>query len=178
MEEPNENVSGRLETKKDVSETLEEVGDSLETHESEEYVPRKRTSKHQENLDIMEEQRTDIVNVVAPLPARVLKTWMEFDTVMAAYKKVSNLHFRIHSSDTVETYKRFGADGGRHLSYRDMKRDHTHNPTPPEVATSYLTTKTIPMDEQDREDVKTLADTRASSKHITNFLNVSIDKKA
>ncbi|KAE9284911.1 hypothetical protein PF001_g22152 [Phytophthora fragariae] len=35
----------------------------------------------------------------------------------------------------------------------------------------------LPLDEQDREDVKTLADARVSSKHITNFLNERIGCK-
>ncbi|KAL4123726.1 hypothetical protein PRIC2_009576 [Phytophthora ramorum] len=50
--------------------------------------------------------------------------------------------------------------------------NHTHShPTSDSVAASYHTTKTLPLDKQDREDVKTLADARVSSKHIANFLN-------
>ncbi|ETI41304.1 hypothetical protein F443_13454, partial [Phytophthora nicotianae P1569] len=53
---------------------------------------------------------------------------------------------------------------------------HTHShPTTNTQAASYLTTKTLPLDDQDREDVKTLADARVSSTHIANFLNDRID---
>ncbi|KAG6945749.1 hypothetical protein JG688_00016410, partial [Phytophthora aleatoria] len=45
-------------------------------------------------------------------------------------------------------------------------------------AASYLTTKTLLIDDQDREDVKTLADARASSKQITNFLNERIGEES
>ncbi|ETK70766.1 hypothetical protein L915_21909, partial [Phytophthora nicotianae] len=38
-------------------------------------------------------------------------------------------------------------------------------------ASTYLTTKSLPLDNQDREDVKTLADACVSSTHIANFLN-------
>ncbi|KAG6580146.1 Zinc finger SWIM domain-containing protein 3 [Phytophthora cinnamomi] len=53
---------------------------------------------------------------------------------------------------------------------------HTH-PTTRTQASLYLTTKTLPLDEQDLEDVKTLADASVSSKHITNFLNERIGCK-
>ncbi|KAG6963151.1 hypothetical protein JG687_00006733 [Phytophthora cactorum] len=38
-------------------------------------------------------------------------------------------------------------------------------------ATSYLTTKALPLDDQDRDGVKTLDDALMSSTHIANFLN-------
>ncbi|EEY59111.1 uncharacterized protein PITG_11570 [Phytophthora infestans T30-4] len=47
---------------------------------------------------------------------------------------------------------------------------HTHSTSQTE-ASSYRTTKTLPLDEHDIEDVKTLVDARVSSAHITNFLN-------
>eukprot|EP00644_Phytophthora_capsici_P019696 jgi/Phyca11/133559/e_gw1.551.1.1 len=51
-------------------------------------------------------------------------------------------------------------------------QNHTHsNPTTSSQASTYLTTKTLPLDNEDREDVKTLVDARVSSSHITNFLN-------
>ncbi|KAL3656178.1 hypothetical protein V7S43_018993 [Phytophthora oleae] len=53
---------------------------------------------------------------------------------------------------------------------RNEHRTHSHLKTDSE-ATSYLTTKTLSLDMQDREDVKTLANSRVSSKHIANFLN-------
>ncbi|KAG7389591.1 hypothetical protein PHYPSEUDO_009988 [Phytophthora pseudosyringae] len=56
--------------------------------------------------------------------------------------------------------------------------NHTHSlPTTDSVASSYLTTKTLPLDDQDWEDVKTLADARVSSKHIANYLNERIGCK-
>ncbi|KAE8981184.1 hypothetical protein PR002_g23904 [Phytophthora rubi] len=59
-----------------------------------------------------------------------------------------------------------------------INENHTHShPTTASQASSYLTTKTLPLDEQDREDVKTLADAPVSSKHITNFLNERIGCK-
>ncbi|KAF1787539.1 hypothetical protein GQ600_1104 [Phytophthora cactorum] len=42
--------------------------------------------------------------------------------------------------------------------------------TKPQAA-PYLTTKALPLDDQDRDDVKTLDDALVSSTHITNFLN-------
>ncbi|RAW29051.1 hypothetical protein PC110_g14597 [Phytophthora cactorum] len=42
--------------------------------------------------------------------------------------------------------------------------NHTHShPTSSTEASSYLTTKTLPLDDEDREDVRTLADARVSS---------------
>ncbi|POM81581.1 Hypothetical protein PHPALM_429 [Phytophthora palmivora] len=50
-------------------------------------------------------------------------------------------------------------------------------PTSNTEASTYMTTKTLPLGGQDREDVKTLADARVSSSHITNFLNDRIGCK-
>ncbi|KAG3234544.1 hypothetical protein PI124_g20403 [Phytophthora idaei] len=58
------------------------------------------------------------------------------------------------------------------------QHNHTHtHPTSRTQASSYLTTKTLPLDDQNREDVKTLADARVSSTHIANFLNERIGCK-
>ncbi|KAL4111577.1 hypothetical protein PRIC1_003255 [Phytophthora ramorum] len=55
---------------------------------------------------------------------------------------------------------------------------HTHShPTADSVASSYLTTETLPLDTQDRKDVKTLSDTHVSSKLIADFLNERIGCK-
>ncbi|POM70692.1 Hypothetical protein PHPALM_12832 [Phytophthora palmivora] len=57
-------------------------------------------------------------------------------------------------------------------------QNHTHShPTSDMQASTYLTTKPLPLDDQDREDVKALADARVSSKHITNLLNDRIGCK-
>ncbi|ETN23093.1 hypothetical protein PPTG_02779 [Phytophthora nicotianae INRA-310] len=62
-------------------------------------------------------------------------------------------------------------DGGTfQIFIRNENHTHSHLNTRADAA-SYMTTKTLPIDEQDREDVKTLADARASSKQITDFLN-------
>lgn len=59
---------------------------------------------------------------------------------------------------------------------RNENHTHTH-PTSQTEASSYLTTKTLPLDDRDLEDVTTLADARVSSAHITNFLNDRIGCK-
>ncbi|OWZ13088.1 Glycoside-Pentoside-Hexuronide family transporter, partial [Phytophthora megakarya] len=47
----------------------------------------------------------------------------------------------------------------------------THNhETTTRVASSYLKTKSLPLEKRDHEDVVLLADAKVSSKHITNFL--------
>ncbi|ETP09523.1 hypothetical protein F441_14607 [Phytophthora nicotianae CJ01A1] len=56
--------------------------------------------------------------------------------------------------------------------------NHTHSHCNSETqSSSYLTTATLPIDNQDLEDVKTLSDARVSSTHITNFLNDRIGCK-
>ncbi|KAH7465586.1 uncharacterized protein KRP23_12126 [Phytophthora ramorum] len=67
-------------------------------------------------------------------------------------------------------------DGTFEIIIRNEHHTHTH-PTTSVEATLYLTTKAILVDQQDREDVKTLADAHASSKYITNFLNERIGCK-
>eukprot|EP00644_Phytophthora_capsici_P009443 jgi/Phyca11/107552/e_gw1.13.411.1 len=112
-----------------------------------EYVPRKRSSKHLGELKSMQLDREEIINVVPPFPSLPIHSWEEFDKVFETYKDQNNLKLRNHT--------------------------HSH-PTTASEASSYLTTKTLPLDEQDREDVKTLADARVSSKHISSFLNERI----
>ncbi|KAG3060762.1 hypothetical protein PC122_g19887 [Phytophthora cactorum] len=64
------------------------------------------------------------------------------------------------------------------VAFQVMVANHTHShPNTGTQASAYLTTKTLPLDERDREDVKTLADARVSSTHITNFLNDCIGCK-
>ncbi|KAG3065896.1 hypothetical protein PC121_g11098 [Phytophthora cactorum] len=158
-----------------------------------EYTPRKRSSKHIEELDSMAVERSDI-----------------------AYKKKYNLEFRVRSSETTALYNRSHdnqmptnfkwthkvyrcthgvSQESRSKGHRNRKRrycgckarltptvtrvngntyaivirneDHTHwHPTSSTKASSYLTTKTLPLDDEDREDVRTLADARVSSTHI------------
>ncbi|OWY97904.1 hypothetical protein PHMEG_00031452, partial [Phytophthora megakarya] len=69
------------------------------------------------------------------------------------------------------------ADDGSHgIVIRNQNHTHSH-PTTDAQASSYLTTATIPLDTEDREDVKTLVDARVSSSHISNFLNERIGCK-
>ncbi|ETO68369.1 hypothetical protein F444_14777, partial [Phytophthora nicotianae P1976] len=61
---------------------------------------------------------------------------------------------------------------GNHYEIVLRNQNHTHSHSNSETqASSYLTTATLPLDNQDLEDVKTLTDARVSSTHITNFLN-------
>ncbi|KAG3124660.1 hypothetical protein PI126_g23142 [Phytophthora idaei] len=60
---------------------------------------------------------------------------------------------------------------------RNENPTHSHLTTRAEAA-SYLTTKTLLIDDQDREDVKTLADARASPKQITSFPNKRIGEES
>ncbi|KAI9988664.1 hypothetical protein PInf_022114 [Phytophthora infestans] len=62
---------------------------------------------------------------------------------------------------------------------QSQSANHTHSRhTTRTEAASYLTTNTLPIDEQDIKDVKTLANTRVSSKQITSFLKDRIGEKA
>ncbi|OWZ05073.1 hypothetical protein PHMEG_00022903 [Phytophthora megakarya] len=59
-------------------------------------------------------------------------------------------------------------------TYKIVVRNENHTQSHPTIgreASSYLTTKTLPLDDKDREDVMTLADARVSSSHIDRFLN-------
>ncbi|ETM49617.1 hypothetical protein L914_06178, partial [Phytophthora nicotianae] len=60
------------------------------------------------------------------------------------------------------------------LTIQNQHHTHSHRTSSTQAA-SYLTPKTLPLDDQDREDVKTLADARVSS--TTNFLNDRIGCK-
>ncbi|KAF1794591.1 hypothetical protein GQ600_24008 [Phytophthora cactorum] len=71
-----------------------------------EYTPRKRSSKHIEELDSMAVERSDIVNVVPPFPAEPIQRWEHFESVLKAYKKKYNLKFRVRSSETTARYNR------------------------------------------------------------------------
>ncbi|KAG7375102.1 hypothetical protein PHYPSEUDO_004215, partial [Phytophthora pseudosyringae] len=119
---------------------------------------------HDSDIGLLGEDQDNIINVVPPFPAGDIETWEEFDKMFKEYKKKNKLKFRVRSSQSTELHNR--------------NENHTHShPTTDSVASSYLTTKTLPLDDQDREDVKTLADARVSSKHIANFLNERIGCK-
>ncbi|ETN18833.1 hypothetical protein PPTG_04307 [Phytophthora nicotianae INRA-310] len=67
---------------------------------------------------------------------------------------------------------------GNHYEIVLRNQNHTHSHSNSETqASSYLTTATLPLDNQNLEGVKTLTDARVSSTHITNFLNDRIGCK-
>ncbi|POM65557.1 Hypothetical protein PHPALM_18705 [Phytophthora palmivora] len=187
-----------------------------------EYSPKKRTSKHLEELDSMNPGDDGIVNMVPAFGSnKSYKTWEEFEEVFSKYKKKNKLKFRVRSSEKTALYNSTHEDqipsdfefyqriyrcthgvsqASRSKGHRNRKtryckckarltaavdrcadntfkimvrnENHTHShPTTGTEASSYLTTKTLPLDAEDREDVKTLDDARVSSTHITNFLN-------
>ncbi|POM76186.1 Hypothetical protein PHPALM_6606 [Phytophthora palmivora] len=156
-----------------------------------EYTPRKRCSKLLADVKSMRNDDDDIKNIV---PA-FAPTGTNFDV----YKQKNNLKFRIldfeflfHAALTNIKFPRnlniHTRSTGVHMeshSDRDQKGivtgsrgfNHTHShPTSNTEASTYMTTKALPLDGQDREDVKTLTDARVSSSHITNFFNDRIDE--
>ncbi|ETP19115.1 hypothetical protein F441_06692 [Phytophthora nicotianae CJ01A1] len=176
---------------------------SAENVENTDTVESVGSTEYVEGVDTMASSEGDfdgkkkIVTIVAPFPKVPIKSWTEFDTILASYTKSHNLHFRVrrHRQHTTETTRmkylqvfrnrkarycgclaRFTptvmkVDGGTfQIFIRNENHTHSHLNTRADAA-SYMTTKTLPIDEQDREDVKTLADARASSKQITDFLN-------
>ncbi|KAH7460614.1 uncharacterized protein KRP23_14322 [Phytophthora ramorum] len=92
----------------------------------------------------------------------------------------TQMHNHTHDEDQLPSryewsYRIFRCTHGTETNEYEIvirNENHTHShPTSDSVAASYHTTKTLSLDKQDREDVKTLADARVSSKHIANFLN-------
>ncbi|KAG6945748.1 hypothetical protein JG688_00016412 [Phytophthora aleatoria] len=59
------------------------------------------------SLMVWQSREKKIVNVVAPFPQATIKSWAEFDTIFAAYKKANNLHFCVRSSELAATYNRY-----------------------------------------------------------------------
>ncbi|KAF1772513.1 hypothetical protein GQ600_13898 [Phytophthora cactorum] len=73
-----------------------------------EYVPRKRTSKHLEELESMGNQYDEVVNVVPAFgESRAFESWDDFDKAFGEYKRKNNLKFRIRSSETTERFNRY-----------------------------------------------------------------------
>ncbi|KAK1929226.1 Zinc finger SWIM domain-containing protein 3 [Phytophthora citrophthora] len=166
-----------------------------------EYSKKKRTSKHLEELDSINPGGDGIVNMVPALGSyKSYETWEEFEEVYSKYKKKNKLKFRVWSSEKTALYNRrvrvlpenlpvhTRSIPGIQIQSPPQPQDsllqvqsevngrsqpnHTRShPTTGTEAPSYLTTKTLPLDDEDREDVKTLADARVSYTHITNFLN-------
>ncbi|ETL39516.1 hypothetical protein L916_09164, partial [Phytophthora nicotianae] len=63
------------------------------------YKPRKRASQHIAEHDTMAVQQEKIVNIVAPFPKVPIKSWTEFDTILASFTKSHNPHSRVRSSE-------------------------------------------------------------------------------
>lgn len=187
-----------------------------------EYTPRKRTSKHLEELASLLPMEDEITNVVPPFGTSVtFRSWDDLSEAIEKYAEKYNLKFRVRSSVRTELYNsnhevqmpeefpfvqriyrcthgvtqasrskghrnrksrfcncdaRFTgvltqfSDGTYEIVVRNENHTHSHHATQTE-ASSYLTAKTLPLEDQDREGVMTLADARVSSTHITNFLN-------
>ncbi|ETM51374.1 hypothetical protein L914_04779, partial [Phytophthora nicotianae] len=194
-----------------------------------EYQPRKRASKHLEELASLRNESDEIVNVVPPFKlSDGVQSWDEFNQELEEYKRKNHLKFRIrrsekrHSTTRIThedqmptvfewTHKIYRCTHGvtqgsrskghrnQQSRYNDCKaritavvtresgythkivirnENHTHShPRGPTQTSSYLTTNAMPLDEQDREDVKTLADARVSSSHIARLLNDRIGCK-
>ncbi|KAE8985517.1 hypothetical protein PF011_g20357 [Phytophthora fragariae] len=172
-----------------------------------EYTPRKRASKHLNEMQSMATDSDEIENVEPPFPSDPIESWEKFDILLKNYKRKYNLKFRVRSSETTALYNRSHnvkmpddfkwthkvlrcthgvlqesqSKGRRNRGVYVIviqNENHTHShPTSPTEAASYMTTETLPLDDEDREDVKTLADARVSSSHIANFLNDRIGCK-
>ncbi|KAG2847078.1 hypothetical protein PC111_g946 [Phytophthora cactorum] len=133
----------------------------------------------------MGNQYDEVVNIVPAFgESREFESWDDFDKAFREYKRKNNLKFRIRSSETTErfnssiTQESLSGLTKSCAAHTDLHKNHTHlHPNTGTQSSAYLTTKTLPLDEQDREDVKTLADARVSSTHITNFLNDRIGCK-
>ncbi|KUF85613.1 hypothetical protein AM588_10000953 [Phytophthora nicotianae] len=72
-----------------------------------EYSPRKRTSKHLDEMTSMLPERGEIVNVVTPFPPGPIANWEQFDKIFKEYKKNNNLKFRVRSSESTVLYNRY-----------------------------------------------------------------------
>ncbi|ETO80537.1 hypothetical protein F444_05006 [Phytophthora nicotianae P1976] len=194
-----------------------------------EYQPRKRASKHLEELASLRNESDEIVNVVPPFKlSDGVQSWDEFNQELEEYKRKNHLKFRIrrsekrHSTTRIThedqmptvfewTHKIYRCTHGvtqgsrskghrnQQSRYNDCKaritavvtresgythkivirnENHTHShPRGPTQTSSYLTTNAMPLDEQNREVVKTLADARVSSSHIARLLNDRIGCK-
>ncbi|POM68979.1 Hypothetical protein PHPALM_14794 [Phytophthora palmivora] len=127
------------------------------------------------------------------------RSWEDFESHFALYKKMNKINICVRSSEkrsfVSSLIHRLGLNKTKYrrslnirttyawiLSEVSITRSsqpeaayHTHShPTTTAQATAYPTTKTLPLDEQDREDVQRIADARVSSTHVTNFLKERI----
>ncbi|ETP28137.1 hypothetical protein F442_22576, partial [Phytophthora nicotianae P10297] len=179
-----------------------ETGEKMENVKNGAEVDSNKNVESAEDGEIVEMQQEKIVNIVAPIPKVPIKSWTEFDTILESYTKatisISVFAGRMHRQHTTEITRMkylqvfVGATElstvrtvphkirvllANAIAKPDTNHTHSHLNTRTD-APSYMTTKTSLIDEQDREDLKELADDRASSKQITDFLNDRIGEKA
>ncbi|ETO59031.1 hypothetical protein F444_22589, partial [Phytophthora nicotianae P1976] len=177
-----------------------ETGENVENVETGEKMENVENGAEVDSNKNVEMQQEKIVNIVAPIPKVPIKSWTEFDTILESYTKatisISVFAGRMHRQHTTEITRMKYLQvfvGATELSTvrtvphkirvllaiakPDTNHTHSHLNTRAD-APLYMTTKTSLIDEQDREDLKELADARASSKQITDFLNDRIGEKA
>ncbi|POM64113.1 Hypothetical protein PHPALM_20403 [Phytophthora palmivora] len=131
-------------------------------------------------------------------------SWEDFESHFALYKKMNMLKFRVRSSEKRSFYNKTHQDQiltefeyihnvficmhgvsqkPRSQCHRNRKQRYCKCKARLTAMVNRISgntyeilgrNQTLPLDEQDREDVKALADARVSSTHITNFLNERI----
>ncbi|EEY63390.1 uncharacterized protein PITG_15107 [Phytophthora infestans T30-4] len=69
-----------------------------------EYTPRKRTSKHVDELEAMAVSCDKVVSVVVTFPSVEISSWEEFNNVFSEHKRKNQLNFRVRSSETTVAY--------------------------------------------------------------------------
>ncbi|ETP47669.1 hypothetical protein F442_06413 [Phytophthora nicotianae P10297] len=105
VKEEMEGISSKSEHKKEVLPTrkkrkVEEIyyqsddsacGDD-DKSERLEYMPRKCSSKHIEELHSMVLEQDEITDVVPPFPSKPIESWEKFESVLKEYKRKDNLN--------------------------------------------------------------------------------------
>ncbi|ETN22581.1 hypothetical protein PPTG_02482 [Phytophthora nicotianae INRA-310] len=105
VKEEMEGISSKSEHKKEVLTTrkkrkVEEIyyqsddsacGDD-DKSERLEYMPRKCSSKHIEELHSMVLEQDEITDVVPPFPSKPIESWEKFESVLKEYKRKDNLN--------------------------------------------------------------------------------------
>ncbi|EGZ11781.1 hypothetical protein PHYSODRAFT_515465, partial [Phytophthora sojae] len=71
------------------------------------YIPRKRSSKHLDELREISEEREEIINPVPAFTPAIIKSWSKFNAHLKIYKRKHHLKFRVRSSETRNQYNRY-----------------------------------------------------------------------
>ncbi|EGZ15403.1 hypothetical protein PHYSODRAFT_508246, partial [Phytophthora sojae] len=71
------------------------------------YIPRKRSSKHLDELREINEEREETINPVPPFTPAIIKSWSKFNAHLKIYKQKHHLKFRVRSSETRNQYNRY-----------------------------------------------------------------------